>query len=732
MIPLPSDGVQNGVVDSGVDYKASKLRPSHSEGVIREEISDKKAWVTSCTVRTSRDKPSPFVSPCSSPTKGVKPLLTRQAQIRNPNSQWLQDRQNVIVPEFDDHDDESALLSREEESIWKELFPADEDEDSLSGSMHPRPSFRERFHARMMTAMHSKKFWSWVVIGIVQINAVVLGVCNLVYQPPGLTWEFQVWRICFLVALLPFTWIFGDIFCWLTIKLVEKCLFTVPNALYFAYATKGPLRWVMRALALTILWALMMTVATGAQNSTVNTVYDYILKALGCVTLFFTANLLKRLAAKSLALNLNKGKQQYKLEAALTKEKLLRALLQPKSQHIGWSVHQFYGDGGKGRIEHMDAATLEEGNIPVSDNTKPSKGNTKEPQTRKDVILRLNLLETYIRNHSIAVSFKDELNHRNIAKVENEMEAKRVGSFLYWNIKGSLDSDGIIKDDLFGYLSPKDIDLAFSMLDIDGDGSVNLKECIAAVNTIFLERKNLANTLKDSRNITNTLEHLIGIVVHVLFIFFYLLIFHADVSDVWVSFSGVILGFSFIFSRTVSEIFDNVVFLFGTHPYGIGDLIHINNDQMTVEEITLNFTCMTTSKNRTIWMPNQYLIKNPFTNLSTSGNFFESVVVYVDMDVVVSRPAILEILLAEMESLRTNHASEFGATVRCQFEFSETPLKFGIKVVYEYSHAATDFKRTAETRTLVYAAIARVLSEQDIEYTWPAEKAKDSMASAPI
>ena len=30
-----------------------------------------------------------------------------------------------------------------------------------------------------------------------------------------------------------------------------------------------------------------------------------------------------------------------------------------------------------------------------------------------------------------------------------------------------------------------------------------------------------------------------------------------------VSFSGIILGFSFIFSRTVSEIFDNVVFLFG-------------------------------------------------------------------------------------------------------------------------------------------------------------------------
>ena len=104
-------------------------------------------------------------------------------------------------------------------------------------------------------------------------------------------------------------------------------MFTVPNALYFAYATKQPLKWVMRFLALTIVWALLMTVETESQLEKINEAYDYILKVLGCITLFFTANLLKRLAAKALALNLHTGKQQYKLEAALTKEKILRALL---------------------------------------------------------------------------------------------------------------------------------------------------------------------------------------------------------------------------------------------------------------------------------------------------------------------------------------------------------------------------------------------------------------------
>ena len=79
----------------------------------------------------------------------------------------------------------------------------------------------------------------------------------------------------------------------------------------------------------------MMTIGTGAQLDKINEVYDYILKAIGCVTLFFTANLLKRLAAKSLALNLNKGKNQLKLEAALRKEKILRILLGPRPKTAG-------------------------------------------------------------------------------------------------------------------------------------------------------------------------------------------------------------------------------------------------------------------------------------------------------------------------------------------------------------------------------------------------------------
>lgn len=744
---------------------------------------DAKSLLTTISLRPIRTVEDNASSLCSSrpgsprgaeegPRSPRSPIKApgQQHELRKDPKNWVQ-REDVIVPTHEDHDDDVALLEKEVSSIWSELLLSNADEEKEPGSTDGDVSSgglgrTEKIKRTVGSILRSPKIWTWIIIGIVQLTAFVLGVCTLVYQPPDLTWQFQSWRVSFLVSLLPFTWIFGDIFCWLFIKFVENCMFTVPNALYFAYATKGPLRWVMRFLTLTILWALLMTVGTDEQLQKINQAYDYILKILGCITLFFTANLLKRLAAKGLALNLHTGKQQYKLEAALTKEKILRALLgggnrapftskpfkrsgllysstnavsKLMEQQCDYSSgHHSIESPRKGSTYHAQAyspsavfdvesqsAAIDKASSPKTqtkneDNVKKRKQEISKK--RKEIIQRLNLLETYIRNHAIAVSFKDELNQTNIAKVENQMEAKRVGSFLYWNLKGSLSSEGIVKEDLEGYVPREELDLAFAMLDIHGQGVVSLKDCIKGVESIFLERRNLANTLKDSRNINKTLETLIGIILHVIFIFFYLLIFQADVSNIWVSLSGIIIGFSFIFSKTVADIFDNVVFLFGTHPYAIGDLLLVNDEQMVVEEITLNFTCCTTAYNRTLWMPNQVLIKSPFTNLSTSGNFFEVIVVYVDMDTAKNRPNLPFILQEKLKDAVKEHASEFGHTLRANYEFSETPLKLGIKIVYDFSHPGTDFGRCSKARGILYAVIGEVLTDHEVEYSWPNTK----------
>ena len=70
---------------------------------------------------------------------------------------------------------------------------------------------------------------------------------------------------------------------------------------------------------------------------------------------------------------------------------------------------------------------------------------------------------------------------------------------------------------------------ALKVLDVDGDGKVSLHDMRDAVIQIYNERKNLAFTLKDTWTVVGKLEFVIGISIHLLFGFFYLLIFEVCV-----------------------------------------------------------------------------------------------------------------------------------------------------------------------------------------------------------
>jgi small-conductance mechanosensitive channel len=69
------------------------------------------------------------------------------------------------------------------------------------------------------------------------------------------------------------------------------------------------------------------------------------------------------------------------------------------------------------------------------------------------------------------------------------------------------------------------------------------------------------------------------------------------------------------------------MFLFNSHPFDVGDMLFMDNDFLTVDEIQINFTiCINSSKQR-LWVPNQRLVTNPFVNLTTSGNRTENIIV---------------------------------------------------------------------------------------------------------
>ena len=61
-----------------------------------------------------------------------------------------------------------------------------------------------------------------------------------------------------------------------------------------------------------------------------------------------------------------------------------------------------------------------------------------------------------------------------------------------------------------------------------------------------------------------------------------------DVSKAWISFSSIVVAFSFIFSTAIQNTFMSVIFLFVVHPYDVGDGIMIGTDLHFVRPRTLH------------------------------------------------------------------------------------------------------------------------------------------------
>ena len=52
-----------------------------------------------------------------------------------------------------------------------------------------------------------------------------------------------------------------------------------------------------------------------------------------------------------------------------------------------------------------------------------------------------------------------------------------------------------------------------------------------------------------------------------------------DVTKMWLTFSSMVLAFTFVFGNSIKTIFEAVIYLFVVHPFDVGDGIFIGSNQ---------------------------------------------------------------------------------------------------------------------------------------------------------
>jgi small-conductance mechanosensitive channel len=100
----------------------------------------------------------------------------------------------------------------------------------------------------------------------------------------------------------------------------------------------------------------------------------------------------------------------------------------------------------------------------------------------------------------------------------------------------------------------------------------------------------MAITLDNTELVLDTLEALVGGIMHIIGVFVYLAIFGVDVTHLVISLSSMTLAFAFIFGNSLRVIYESVVFLFVVRPYKVGDTLWYDGGQHKVSSFGLLWT----------------------------------------------------------------------------------------------------------------------------------------------
>ena len=164
------------------------------------------------------------------------------------------------------------------------------------------------------------------------------------------------------------------------------------------------------------------------------------------------------------------------------------------------------------------------------------------------------------------------------------------------------------------------VDRVFALFDVRSCNEVTKQDMKNGVQQIYRERQNLARSLRDSNTIIGTLDKVVTGALIFALIFVYLFIFGANVAQVLLSMSSIVLSLVFAVGNSFKRIFEAVVFLFVTHAYDVGDRIMVGDLSMVVVKINLLSTELRTEDDRTLYYPNYTLADQVIYNIRRSGN----------------------------------------------------------------------------------------------------------------
>ncbi|KAG0248123.1 hypothetical protein BG011_000453 [Mortierella polycephala] len=255
--------------------------------------------------------------------------------------------------------------------------------------------------------------------------------------------------------------------------------------------------------------------------------------------------------------------------------------------------------------------------------------------------------------------------------------AKRLAKTLFYNLQNS--GEELLVQDFYPYFpTPEEAQAAFAIFDRDGNGDISKREMKETIFYVYKERKDLHTSLRDLSQAVGKLDVIFLAIMIVIWLLIILSIFGKDVVKNMLSIGSFLIALSFVFGNSLKILFENIVFLFITHPYDSGDLVSIGGNDMYVREVGLNSTMFVTWDGKRMYYPNSIISQLPIHNVRRSPNMTDKIVINIDCYTPQSK--ILE-LRARMRDYLMKENKEFLPDLEIQIQ--EMDFNYALKDAVE-------------------------------------------------
>jgi len=275
----------------------------------------------------------------------------------------------------------------------------------------------------------------------------------------------------------------------------------------------------------------------------------------------------------------------------------------------------------------------------------------------------------------------------------------------------------VIVEVLSRFLAEEEVERALSVLGTSlSHTSISLSQLKEAVKRFVEERKHIIRSLKDGETVTAQIKVWIQLVVNTIILIIGLIISGVNSADVWIGFTTFIVGFSFVFGGAIKTAFENFLYIYGSHPFEVGDSILIGTTkQYTVERVLLQTTELSHFGETRIVQNSVIRSIEPLINLSRSTTHFYPLSFIIDAQLL--KDEFLNGVNEQVESFLHKNKDIYSSYFRVDCHEFRPPVKVVITLIFGYEWSLEDLHRSNVYKSKMAAHFCRVLLAHGAKYT---------------